>query len=127
MKNIHYGKLVDGNLVYADSPLIVNGVAVWTNDETLYNEQGYLLVVNTEQPVKEGFCYIGSYVEQDGKLVRVWDEHEVPQIEPEVPVETRVAELEAENTLLNQQVEAMSGQLDFYEECIVEMANVVYS
>lgn len=37
------------------------------------------------------------------------------------------SELEAENELLKAQVSALSEQMDFYEECIVEMATVVYA
>ena len=35
--------------------------------------------------------------------------------------------LESQNKLLTEQVEALSGQLDFQEECIVEMAGIVYA
>ena len=39
----------------------------------------------------------------------------------------RIAELEAENKLLRAQMSAQSDQLDFYEDCIAEMAAVVYA
>ena len=39
----------------------------------------------------------------------------------------RVATLEAENKLLTAKIEAQSNQLDFYEDCIAEMAAVVYA
>lgn len=39
----------------------------------------------------------------------------------------RIAELEAENKTLKAQVSAQSEQMDFYEECIAEMATVVYA
>lgn len=39
----------------------------------------------------------------------------------------RIAALEAEKTMLTAQVSALSDQMDFYEECIVEMAEVVYA
>lgn len=35
--------------------------------------------------------------------------------------------LQAENKLLKEQVSALSTQADFHEECIVEMANIVYA
>ena len=41
--------------------------------------------------------------------------------------EERIAELEAENKTLTAQVDALSGQIDFQEECIVEMANIIYA
>ena len=39
----------------------------------------------------------------------------------------RIAELEEENKLLRAQMSAQSNQLDFYEDCIAEMAAVVYA
>lgn len=39
----------------------------------------------------------------------------------------RITSLEEENKLLKAQVQAQSDQLDFYEECIAEMAEVVYA
>lgn len=38
-----------------------------------------------------------------------------------------ITSLEEENKLLKAQVQAQSDQLDFYEECIAEMAEVVYA
>lgn len=48
-----------------------------------------------------------------------------PEVEPEKPV--TVEDLQAENKLLKEQVSALSTQADFHEECIVEMANIVYA
>lgn len=39
----------------------------------------------------------------------------------------RIVALEAENKLLRSQMSAQSDQLDFYEDCIAEMAAVVYA
>lgn len=50
---------------------------------------------------------------------------EFPDVEPEKPV--TVEDLQAENKLLKEQVSALSTQADFHEECIVEMANIVYA
>lgn len=43
------------------------------------------------------------------------------------PTEVRVNALESENKLLKEQISAQSDQLDFYEECIAEMASIVYA
>lgn len=43
---------------------------------------------------------------------------------PEPPT---TAELAAENKLLKQQVSALTDQQSFYEDCIAEMAAVVYA
>lgn len=50
-----------------------------------------------------------------------------PEPEPVKSVDSRVTDLEAENKLLTSQIEAQSDQLDFYEDCIAEMANIVYA
>lgn len=44
-----------------------------------------------------------------------------------VEEEDEAAALRAENKLLKEQVSALSTQADFREECIVEMANIVYA
>lgn len=39
----------------------------------------------------------------------------------------RLAKLETENKLLREQVSAQADQAEFYEECIAEMAAIVYA
>lgn len=48
-------------------------------------------------------------------------------VEPELTTKERVAALEAENKLLKEQVSAQADQAEFYEDCIAEMAAVVYA
>ena len=48
-------------------------------------------------------------------------------VDPPPTTEERVATLEEENKLLKEQVSAQSNQMDFYEDCIAEMATVVYA
>lgn len=48
-------------------------------------------------------------------------------VEPPPSTEERVAALESENSMLKAQVSAQSDQMDFYEDCIAEMAAVVYA
>ena len=50
-----------------------------------------------------------------------------PEPEPSHTAEDRLAALESENKTLKAQVSAQSEQMDFYEECIAEMASVVYA
>lgn len=42
-------------------------------------------------------------------------------------VEGRVTTLESDNTLLKQQLKAASDQNEFLEDCIAEMAEIVYA
>ena len=48
-------------------------------------------------------------------------------VEPPPTTDERVAALEAENKLLKEQVSAQADQAEFYENCIAEMAAVVYA
>ena len=52
---------------------------------------------------------------------------DIPDEETEPTTDERVAALEEENALLKAQISAQSDQMDFYENCIVEMAMVVYA
>ena len=50
-----------------------------------------------------------------------------PKPEPEPTVDERVKKLETENKLLREQVSAQADQAEFYEDCIAEMAAIVYA
>lgn len=51
-----------------------------------------------------------------------------PPPEPEPPTTNeRLEKLESENKLLREQVSAQADQAEFYEECIAEMAAIVYA
>ena len=50
-----------------------------------------------------------------------------PEPEPTPAVDERVAKLESENKLLKEQVSAQADQAEFYEDCIAEMAAIVYA
>ena len=57
--------------------------------------------------------------------IAAWEkEHPAPEIKP-APKSN--AELEAENATLRQQVSALADQQSFYEDCIAEMAEIVYA
>ncbi len=76
-------------------------------------------------------------VEKDGQVIQEtraytmmtvteMTEGTLPEPVPETPIPKTNAQLEAENKLLNARVEALSDQIDFQEECLVEMASIVY-
>ena len=48
-------------------------------------------------------------------------------VEPPPTTEERVAALESENSMLKAKVSAQADQAEFYEDCIAEMATVVYA
>lgn len=66
------------------------------------------------EKIAKAEAYNGEYtIEDDGK--------------PEPVIPPTNAELAAENKLLKQQVSALTDQQSFYEDCIAEMATVVYA
>lgn len=80
---------------------------------TEYNECMCIYTPKNEEIAKRE-AYNGEYtIEDDGK--------------PEPVIPPTNAELAAENKLLKQQVSALTDQQSFYEDCIAEMAEVVYA
>lgn len=66
------------------------------------------------EKIAKSEAYNGEYtIEDDGK--------------PEPVIPPTNEELAAENKLLKQQVSALTDQQSFYEDCIAEMAEVVYA
>lgn len=66
----------------------------------------------------------------DGKPVeRTQEEMDVDYVPPEVkPTDAeRISKLESEKKLLTAQVQALSDRNDFMEDCIAEMATIVYA
>ena len=65
----------------------------------------------------------------DGKVVeRTTEEIEADKAKLPKPVIPKTnAELESENAKLKQQVSALADQQSFYEDCIAEMAEIVYA
>lgn len=80
-----------------------------------------------EAPLYDGA--VPRYKLEDGVLVeRTADEIEADKAKLPKPVIPKTnAELESENAKLKQQVSALAEQQSFYEDCIAEMASVVYA
>lgn len=74
-----------------------------------------------------GIC---RYKLVDGKVRwRTQEEMDADYVPPEVkPTDTeRILQLESEKKLLTAQVQALSDRNDFMEDCIAEMATIVYA
>ena len=86
-------------------------------------------IIPPEMSIPDAFPFVDIEAE-DGVVVSM-TAREVPEPgpepEPEPTTEERVSALEEENTMLKAQVSAQSDQMDFYEECIAEMASIVYA
>lgn len=66
---------------------------------------------------------IGAKESYDGAAVG--DTYSPPL--PPPTIDERVTTLESENDLLKQQLKAASDQNDFLEDCVAEMARIVYA
>lgn len=103
MKVLKFRICTQSNIGTADSPKIVESFA-----------DGKLRWSEENEAVAKKLAYNGEYtIEDDGK--------------PEPVIPPTNAELAAENKLLKQQVSALTDQQSFYEDCIAEMAEVVYA
>lgn len=80
-----------------------------------------------DKPIYDGAVL--RYKLVDGKVVeRTAEEIEADKAKLPKPVIPKTnAELESENAKLKQQVSALAEQQSFYEDCIAEMASVVYA
>lgn len=102
------------------------------------NEQGgyqFRLFSNGEENPQlfEFEHMIPLYAYENGAVrVRTQDEIDtdiaaIPEPEITPTAEERLFSLEEENSMLKAQINAQSEQMDFYEDCIAEMAMVVYA
>lgn len=86
-------------------------------------------VIPEDMEIPETFPFVG--VEATNGVVTALTPGTVPEPQPEPEptptVDERVAKLESENKLLKEQVSAQADQAEFYEDCIAEMAAIVYA
>lgn len=86
MNNMNFGKLVNGNIVFAPRMLVIDGEHLWTNDASTYLEQGWKRVVRTSRPSSS--C-TESWTEDDYTITQSWNEC------LEISLEDRISDLEA--------------------------------
>lgn len=100
----------------------------WTKIDEGYGDK-YALAQShyLSKPLYDGAVL--RYKLVDGKVVeRTAEEIEADKAKLPKPVIPKTnAELESENAKLKQQVSALADQQSFYEDCIAEMAEIVYA
>ena len=100
----------------------------WTKIDEGYGDRFSLAQSHyLEKPLYDGAVL--RYKLVDGKVVeRTAEEIEADKAKLPKPVIPKTnAELESENANLKQQISALADQQSFYEDCIAEMAEVVYA
>lgn len=100
----------------------------WTKIDEGYGDRFSLAQSHyLDKPLYDGA--VPRYKLVDGKVVeRTAEEIETDKAKLPKPVIPKTnAELESENAKLKQQVSALADQQSFYEDCIAEMAEIVYA
>ena len=128
---IVYIKTDDTNRITAiDSSAFLSDTTGWTEIDSGYGDRFHHAQGNYfDKPLcDERGIY--RYKLVDGKPVeRTQEEMDADYVPPEVkPTDAeRISQLESEKKLLTAQVQALSDRNDFMEDCIAEMATIVYA
>lgn len=75
-----YGTLENGKITIAPNPLYTEGTMVFNPSPEDYKRNGYLPIVRTPYP-DDGRYWEGAWKNIDDKIIRVWEEAELPRIE----------------------------------------------
>lgn len=128
---IVYVKVDESNRVTSiNSSAFLADVTGWTEIDSGYGDKYHHAQGNYfDKPLydERGIC---RYKLVDGKPVeRTQEEMDADYVPPEVkPTDAeRISQLESEKKLLTAQVQALSDRNDFMEDCIAEMATIVYA
>ena len=128
---IIYVKVDESNRVTSiNSSAFLADVTGWTEIDSGYGDKYHHAQGNYfDKPLcDERGIY--RYKLVDGKAVeRTQEEMDADYVPPEVkPTDAeRISQLESEKKLLTAQVQALSDRNDFMEDCIAEMATIVYA
>ena len=128
---IVYVKVDESNRVTSiNSSAFLADVTGWTEIDSGYGDKYHHAQGNYfDKPLRDerGIC---RYKLVNGRPVeRTQEEMDADYVPPEVkPTDAeRISQLESEKKLLTAQVQALSDRNDFMEDCIAEMATIVYA
>ena len=128
---IVYVKVDESNRITAiNSSAFLADVTGWTEIDSGYSDKYHHAQGNYfDKPLcdERGIC---RYKLVNGRTVeRTQEEMDADYVPPEVkPTDAeRILQLESEKKLLTAQVQALSDRNDFMEDCIAEMATIVYA
>ncbi len=74
-----YGKLIDNKLETAPNPLKADGKTIANPNEDMLLKQGYMPVLFTEQPRRDGYYYIACYKVENNQIIQCWQEYKVDE------------------------------------------------
>ena len=128
---IVYAKVDESNRVTSiNSSAFLADVTGWSEIDSGYGDKYHHAQGNYfRQPIMDDRG-IYRYKLVNGKPVeRTQEEMDADYVPPEVkPTDAeRISQLESEKKLLTAQVQALSDRNDFMEDCVAEMAAIVYA
>ena len=128
---IVYVKLDEENRITGvNSSAFLRDITGWTEIDSGFGDRYHHAQGNYfRQPIIDDRG-VYRYKLADGKAVeRTQEEMDADYTPPEVkPTDAeRISQLESEKKLLTAQVQALSDRNDFMEDCIAEMATIVYA
>ena len=128
---IVYVKVDESNRVTSiNSSAFLADVTGWTEIDSGYGDKYHHAQGNYFDKPLYDERGIYRYKLVNGKPVeRTQEEMDADYVSPEVkPTDAeRISQLESEKKLLTAQVQALSDRNDFMEDCIAEMATIVYA
>ena len=126
-----YVKVDESNRVTSiNSSAFLADVTEWTEIDSGYGDKYHHAQGNYFQKPIMDERGIFRYKLVNGVVTeRIKEEMDADYVPPEVnPTDTeRILQLESEKKLLTAQIQALSDRNDFMEDCIAEMATIVYA
>lgn len=120
--NKKFGKLEDGNLIYAPSVLIVEDKQIISPYESDYLASGYLpIVLGVDLEYKEGFEIVTSY-----RIVEVEEESDIQRHIERVQEYRELPPIPEESPTLEERVASVEGETEMLTACVLEMSELVY-
>lgn len=120
----------EGRVTEINSSAFIQNASGWTQIDSGYSYRYHHAQNNyLPKPLMDD-RRIYRWKLEDGKPVeRTQEEMDADYVPPEVkPTDAeRISQLESEKKLLTAQVRALSDRNDFMEDCIAEMATIVYA
>ena len=74
---MYYQLVNETSIKKAPIPLVIDGKDVFTNDEKIYNSQGYFALTSADYP-NDKKNYTSKYILKDNNILQVWEEIEIP-------------------------------------------------
>lgn len=108
-----YAKLIDGELVFAPNPILVDGNWIGNPPGSVYEAEGYKPVTYTDPPGEpdEGYQWVETWTETDSEIVQDWVLVEVPISEEEALVRYANELTGSEDETLTEATETLIKQL----------------